>query len=453
MSARFRIRTPHGQELSFGSEEMFADFVRSGELSQDDLVYDAATGEWSPAFTHSLVLEVQAGGQGTGVQETEGGSDGPSGGEASRADASDDEDSDLSLDLAPEQTPEEASAAFVKEMEEERASEFERTEELHGLRPSKEGGGLLRDSEEDPQDSAETNTDAATSERGGRDPGRVEEDLTSEAEAQPTRRTRSTRRRRPPSRSARASVSGRFVVWVLVLGALAGGVVLLGPNVVGLAMDSGESEDVVTSVPVVADTEEAVRAAASVRFLARVRPGLVGLPTIPSVWLDGRYLANASDFPEVRAAWQEHLATVRRLRVDEEEHYSTAYLSALDDAGVTGATRTLRLASALSRFESRAPERAAHYDRVEELAEAAVELHDFLVAREADITYEPAVGSRVSVDPILQAAGRDPETQASLEAALDRVLDALSGGGSGPVEVARVPQWTFQGLRDVVMPE
>ena len=59
MSVRFRIRTPGGQELSFASHEMFEDFVRSGELSPDDLVYDRETGSWSPARTHPTVLEIQ----------------------------------------------------------------------------------------------------------------------------------------------------------------------------------------------------------------------------------------------------------------------------------------------------------------------------------------------------------------------------------------------------------
>ncbi len=67
--------------------------------------------------------------------------------------------------------------------------------------------------------------------------------------------------------------------------------------------------------------------------------------------------------------------------------------------------------------------------------------------------HEPAVGTRVSVDPILQAAGSDPETQELLEAALDRVLDALSARGEGPVEAAALPGWVFDGLRDVVAPE
>jgi hypothetical protein len=59
MAVRFRIRTSQGQEVSFASHQGFEEFVRSGDLAPDDLVYDAETGEWAPARTHPLVLEIE----------------------------------------------------------------------------------------------------------------------------------------------------------------------------------------------------------------------------------------------------------------------------------------------------------------------------------------------------------------------------------------------------------
>ena len=53
MSARFRIRTSGGQELSFASHAVFAEFVRSGDLSPDDVVYDAETRESEPVVAVS----------------------------------------------------------------------------------------------------------------------------------------------------------------------------------------------------------------------------------------------------------------------------------------------------------------------------------------------------------------------------------------------------------------
>jgi hypothetical protein len=183
-----------------------------------------------------------------------------------------------------------------------------------------------------------------------------------------------------------------------------------------------------------------------------MRRELSVLPPIPSIWLDGRYLSSPSDYPEVREVWAQYLRTVRGLRSEEAERYGTAYVSALDDARVTGPTRTLRLASAVSAFEDESAPRDAHYTRVIELASSALALHDLLVGLEGSITYEPAAGPGLSADPVLQAAGVDEETQNLLDDALDRVLDALSAEGVGPVEAERVPEWLFDGLQEAVEP-
>jgi hypothetical protein len=462
MSARFRIRTPQGQELSFGSEEMFADFVRSGELSADDLVYDATTGEWSPALTHSFVLELQPRDRAGDAGETQAGSsehdaapsdrraaEGPA--EVGDAGPGPDDTSGLGFQLAPEQTPEEAAAAFLKEMEAERESAFERREEMRGLKSDESGAGLLRDLERTPP--GPPIGDPPRGKRGFAGDAPAPEPSPTPA-GPPGRTSKKAGTRSKKARSGREPrFSGAFLFWALVFGAVGVGV-LLGPDLVALAMNTDSSDPgAEVGVPILPDTEEALRGRADARFLSRAMSSLSELPVVPREWLDGRYLAHASEYPGVRSAWSAYLDAVRRLRVDESEYYSTAYLSALDDARVTGATRTLRLASALSRFERDRPIRAAHYDRVTELTTAAIALHDLLVEREASITYEPAVGTRVSSDPVLQAAAADPETRRLLEAALDRVLAALSARGLGPVEAAGVGTWMFEGLRDVVAPE
>lgn len=445
MSARFRIRTPQGQELSFASEEMFADFVRSGDLSEGDLVYDASTGEWSPALTHTLVLGLQSGQEESGAVGSEGSSE--SQGDAGAADAGSADGGDIGFQLAPEQSPEEASAAFVREMEAERAAEFERKQDLRGLQSKESGSDLLKDVQRTPPEPPSLPSDA-------------EDAAASPPEREPSEREPG-KRKKPPQRSrqtrdagTRRSVSGAFLGWTLAI-AVVGIAALLGPDLVGLAMGSGGAAEDETEVtgPVLPDTEEALSARADARFLGAVRPRIVSLPPIPSEWLGGRYLANASEYPRVGEVWTAYLVRIREVRAREAELYSAAYLSALDDARVAGANRTLRLASAMSRFERVSAERTQHYQRVEELALAATGLHDLLVEREDLITYEPAVGTRVSVDPVLQAAGSDAETQALLEAALDRVLDALSARGGGPVEAAALPGWVFDGLRDVVAPQ
>lgn len=94
MSVAFRIRTSAGQELSFASRASFEDFVRSGDLSPDDLVYDGETGSWSPSRTHPIVLEIEyeaeaeaAGEAGDGADAATGDADGGGADEEAGGDA------------------------------------------------------------------------------------------------------------------------------------------------------------------------------------------------------------------------------------------------------------------------------------------------------------------------------------------------------------------------------
>jgi hypothetical protein len=73
-----------------------------------------------------------------------------------------------------------------------------------------------------------------------------------------------------------------------------------------------------------------------------------------------------------------------------------------------------------------------------------------LLAAEGRVTYEPARSQRLSLDPVIEAAGQDPETQSRLEAALDRVLAALLGAGAvSAADRALVPSSLVDGLRTV----
>lgn len=175
MSVRFRIRTQQGQEVSFASQAVFEEFVRSGDLAPEDLVYDGETNEWAPARTHPLVLEVQyeseeeaeaAGGRREPTADDEAAATGEERtGEDERATVADEapnaadlgldlanplpaptpkegwsEDvdlveagaleglDDLGLDLAPPsegRSPEEESEAFVRKMRSERAMDLD----------------------------------------------------------------------------------------------------------------------------------------------------------------------------------------------------------------------------------------------------------------------------------------------------------------------------------------
>jgi hypothetical protein len=86
---------------------------------------------------------------------------------------------------------------------------------------------------------------------------------------------------------------------------------------------------------------------------------------------------------------------------------------------------------------------------VERLATVAISGHDALVAAEGRILYEPATGSRVSNDPVIEAAGRTPADQDLLEEVLDAILGEMRGSG-GPGTASYVREWVYEGLLDAV---
>lgn len=439
MAVRFRIRTPSGQELSFGSLEMFTEFVRSGELAVDDLVYDGETGEWAPARTHPLVLQVEAegGDAGSGAERGGTGSSLKGGGTSSRSPSSAGE---LGLELAPEPdapSREQAVAAFKAKMDAERAFEFDDTRSIGGLRMGSGASGLLEGIE---APTAPATEPAGVVPRPWR--RRVEQAADIEAGHRPLP---AKARRHAPRRGG-----GRALVLALG-GAAIIALVYVGPGLAarigGWATGAGEDAGIARPIP---DTEEALRARAEERFLASSISMLRALPAIPRGWLDGAYLAQPSAYPQIREVWERYLTTIREVRSTEVERFRAAYLRALDDANVEGPTRTLRLTSASTAFLEEAPRRETHYARVERLAAAAIELHDDLTAIEGSITHEPAGGPGVSADPVLEAAGVDADAQAILDGLLDEVVDALDADGVGPRETAAVRRWVWDAFRETV---
>jgi len=203
------------------------------------------------------------------------------------------------------------------------------------------------------------------------------------------------------------------------------------------------------TVRVLTATEEEVRSKAVERFrkaVDRVREGL-GLGDAPETWLEGRYLADPRDYPEVPQYWSEVRSFVEVLRKRDGDLYREAYLETAEALGVAGPVRSLRMATALEDFTREAPRREEHYDRVWNLASASLALHDLLIELEGRVTYEPIRGTRLSADPVLEAAGTDPEAQSLLEVALDRVLSALPASEGLPSrDRSRLTDWMIEGV-------
>jgi hypothetical protein len=469
MSARFRVRTAQGQELSFASREVFAEFVRSGDLAPDDVVYDAATREWSSALTHPVVLQIQleAGEESESEEEQGAAEDAHAAGaelpgapaehetptEAQQApgeeqEAPTEEDGspgepvvapDIGLDLAPPPeslTPEEEAAAFVAKMKAERA-----TNRALGEGPPANSLTV---------DASSSTLGAMAGSGGGADPSepRGSEGSRRASAARASRKEKPE----PPKRKKPKSTGGRRLAPFVILGlALVTAAVYLGPD---LFSGSGQTAAVDTvSVPepppLIPPTEEALRKRAQERFLTSTQALLRGLEPIPDIWLHGQYLASPSDYPHVREVWESYLTTIQQVREGDADRYRAAYLRALDDARIQGSARTLRLAAAISDFRADSLGRTTYYDRVEALATAAIRGHDALVGAEGTISYEPALGPRVSADPVIEAVGRNPDAQALLDQVLDMILGQLHADG-GPGESRNVREWVWDGFLEAV---
>ena len=398
MQARFRIRTPEGQEFEPRTLEIFSEMVRSGVVRPQDMVFDALTAQWVEAGRHPMVHLFQD----PLVTEP------PA---VTR---------DIHLALVDSSGPsaEEAEAAFIRRMEEERRTDPERVPLALDL-------PVIRGPSARPAPAGE---DASGARKRGLDDGPSALVVLA-----------------PPRRHRTRSIPGRSHL------ALTGAAVAAVALAVGL-VSFRASESPAATLAAVAETptsvavraEGAVRDAAGAAFLGQVSRlrGDAGVTEVPAVWLEGRYLADAAAHPEVRTYWEQVRTFVDAVQLGEADLYREAWLGAAGGLGLSGPVRSLRLATALEDFAGEAPSREEHYRRVRELSASALALHDLLVELGDRVTYEPLRGAGLSADPVLEAAGADPGAQTLLEDALDRVLAALrSQGGDSLRDRARLAAW------------
>ena len=479
MAVRFRIRTSAGQELSFASRETFEDFVRSGDLSPDDLVYDGETGSWSPARTHPTVLEIEyereadaeAGARDERAVEADAGpevaAESDVGSESEEPAASDDFAS-FDLDLAPaeERTPDQEARAFVEKMEAERETDLlGGTGRIEGF--TMQDSATLSDMLEpapppEPPASPVREPVRPPVQRQERPPRRREESGREE-------RGRRGREGAEPMVAEASPGGGRRLLTALLLLAVLGGgayaaYALLTPPPASEPVSAeveGESEVPVDAAslepvpeptpparePVIAATETAVRERAQERFLTATQTALRDLQPVPDAWASGPYLVVPSDHPEVVDVWQSYLATVRRVRADEPGRYRAAYVAALDDAAVEGEARGTRLAAAMTDFTASAQVRSAHWDRVETLATAALQSHNALVEAEGLLLHDAGaaadgLGAGVS--------GRDADAQRLLRQVVELLSARLDADGLGPGDGGSVREWVWDGFLDAV---
>ena len=164
-------------------------------------------------------------------------------------------------------------------------------------------------------------------------------------------------------------------------------------------------------------------------------------------WLAGIYLADASRFGDVQLFWEGISAFLGEVRASDTRVFHERYQARLAEAGVAADTAAILLERADSGFLSTREDRFEAYALMDDLVNAALDLHEFLLLNEARIAYTPAAGG-VSRDPVLEAV---PETKALGEEMWDRVdritaaLDAM--GTLDKVTTERLTAVLFDRIR------
>lgn len=487
MAVRFRIRTSAGQELSFATSEVFEDFVRSGDLSPDDLVYDSEDGSWSPARTHPIVLDIE--------YEREAAAEAEAASEAEADEApADDEEPNLGLSLAPERgvvesEDDEGDQAPTDDMAADPGDGGDGPDMASQSGPEPlEGASLGLDltpeadvSEEEATrafvERMEAEREASIGFGSGAGLGGVSMDdsstLAEMLAPSPEERERAERAARPrpkpkvePSRPAppravpaRGGGFGRLVMMAFVAAVVAGGAFVGYQSFAAEApppVDPTQPVDPLpverepepTPQPVIAQTTAAIRERAQERFLTATQNALRDLPPVPDAWATGTYFSVPSEHPEVRTAWERYLTTIRTVRTGDVTRYTEAFESALDDAAIPDDERPDRRARAMAAFDGSAEARAAHYDRVEALASAAIQSHDALVESEGLVLYDQggSAGGRTGMGA--GAYGRDEEAELLLSQVVDLLIETLDAEGRGPGTGSNVRAWVWDGFLD-----
>lgn len=166
----------------------------------------------------------------------------------------------------------------------------------------------------------------------------------------------------------------------------------------------------------------------------RREEGLESAP--PSAWLSGYYMANAAEFDSIPAFWEGYRRIVEELHQREETVFLALLAEEAERLEQTDPDRAKALYDyLLSRWETALPARDALYASLALTADAAVDLHTFLVENQESLRYTPAVGPEVPDDPVLEVEVSDPEVDEELKEKLDRVLMALDRSRSDRVSV------------------
>ncbi|MGI9628001.1 MAG: hypothetical protein ACR2QM_14280 [Longimicrobiales bacterium] len=145
----------------------------------------------------------------------------------------------------------------------------------------------------------------------------------------------------------------------------------------------------------------------------------------PSDWMEGVYLAHGSRYPAAQSYWERYRSYLSYARRELPGLFEASFRSQVDGSGISQEAKDDVLEVILSEFNGRYAAMGSTFDDLSGLADAALELHAFLVLKEDEIEYAPFTRSGVSRDPIVEAVPKTDQTRADLWDRLGRVTDRL----------------------------
>ncbi|MFQ5535808.1 MAG: hypothetical protein ACE5GJ_00015 [Gemmatimonadota bacterium] len=251
----------------------------------------------------------------------------------------------------------------------------------------------------------------------------------------PQRKTRPS----PPRRKRKRSLAGP-VIGLVVLGAVGAGV-WFGWSAWQSRKESREDAGQAQVLPPVTIPDIPAELLPTMRDLGEaalsamvdsleVLAAASGLPEAPrDDWLAGVYLANASRFPDVEEYWTAMESFVDMVRSNDTRLFHEEYVRQLAVAGVEGDTADMILERADSGFLATRDARFEAYAQMDDLINAALQLHQFLLDNEDQIQYEPAAGG-MSRDPVLEAVPATSELGDRMWEMVGAITDALDALGT-----------------------
>ena len=200
----------------------------------------------------------------------------------------------------------------------------------------------------------------------------------------------------------------------------------------------GEGDDEAEAQPVVipdlpAELEPAMRTVAEEALSEtldslRAMAAQFSLASEPNPdWLAGVYLANAGRYGDVITYWESFRRYAEAVSDSHEDIFDEALRSRLAASDVPPESRDTVLARVRAGYQAMRPNRLGVYLALQELIDASTDLHEFLVANQANIEYESAAG--LSRDPVTEAIPSNPALGEEMWERVGRIPTAMEGLG------------------------